>query len=481
MRRICKFGVIILIAEVLLFAIVILNRQQNPLEIDVFRVNCAGCIQSAMPETLNYSSASEQVLASIKNEENTTKVQYTSGNKIFDNNGREVLWRGVGGSYLFHAGEQYQEAWLAHLPEIKAMGLNTFRLAFAFRDSVPNSDYGIPSADILDFEKMDWVLSFLDQQGIKGILDLHNYNDMYGDFGSQKLVENWRVVAEHYRGDPRVVAYELFNEPNSATWAPSVKSKMDVARFYANLTDAIREVDPEHIVIWNSQPYVPPLEEIADILRPNMVFTFHRWWTNNKEEFDLWTQEQISYMTLSYAVEYREKLNVPFWFGEFGSGSPFNSSNSEWRLTEQHLWRCEEQVIGWNLWMGRTEKSKSWNHYLPFFPLKVFNLDLICKEWNPPIPRITDYVLDFKGVDRLEPYRIELWHNGDYVVLKPGIAVKVIVSHKLQNGSINVMSYNELTLNEAMIFKNIEGTSDFSGDWNLLLYPVIVADNFVVI
>jgi hypothetical protein len=393
------------------------------------------------------------------------RVQYVHGDKILEN-GNEVIWRGTGGSYLFHAGNRYQEAWQLHLPEIQAMGLNTIRLAFAFADSVPNPEYGVPSADILDFDKMDWVLDFLSQQGIKGILDLHNYNDMFGDFGSQRLVDNWRVVAQHYRGDPRVAAYELFNEPFGSTWASSIRSKMDVARFYAELTDAIREVDPEHIVVWESQPYVLPLEEIADCLRPNMVFTFHRWWTNQKWEFDVWTPEQLSYMSLSYAVEYRKKLSIPFWFGEFGAHWPFNSSNPEWFLTEQHLWRCEEQVVGWNLWMGRTSLDKPWNHYLPFFPLEVYNHNLVREAWNPPHPSFVDYVVDWKGVDMLEPYRIELWHNGDYVTLKLGIVVRVVVNRRLPDGILEIVSDQELALTEETTIKNIEGTAEYPGDWN---------------
>ena len=400
------------------------------------------------------------------------ELQYVCGDRIFEANGSETVWRGVGGSYLFHAGDRYREAWQLHLPEIQAMGLNTIRLAFSFADSAPDPDYGVPSADVLDFEKMDWVLDFLAQHGIKGILDLHNYNDMFGDFGSQKLIDDWLLIAEHYRGDYRVVAYELFNEPGGSTWAPAIKSKTDVAKFYANLTDAIRGVDPDHIVIWESQPYVPPLEEIVDYLRSNMVFTFHRWWTNAKEEFDIWTPEQLSYMSLSYAVEYRKKLNVPFWFGEFGSGYPFNASNPEWLLAEQHLWRCEEQVVGWNLWMGRTGLDRPWNHYLPFFPLKIYNQNLVREVWNPPGPSFVGYVVDWKGVDRLEPYRIEMWHNGDYVTLKPGIVVRVIVNHKLPDGTLEIVSDQELALTEETKIMNVEGTAEYPGDWNTKIYPV---------
>jgi hypothetical protein len=126
--------------------------------------------------------------------------------------------------------------------------------------------------------------------------------------------------------------------------------------------------------------------------------------------------------------------------------------------------------------MGRTDINKPWNYYLPFFPLKVFNHDLVREQWNPPNPSFVGYVLDWKGVDRLEPYRIELWHNGDYVTLKPGIVVKVIVNHKLSDGTVEVVSDEELALKEVTTFKNVEGTTDFPGDWNIQIYPVKLCD-----
>lgn len=397
-------------------------------------------------------------------------MQYVHGDRIFDENGSEIVWRGAGGSYLFHTGDNYQEAWRRHLPEMQAMGSNTIRLAFAFASSTPTPEYGTLSADVLEFDKMDWVLDFLDQHGVKGILDLHNWADMYGDFGSQKLIDNWRAVAQHYRDDPRVVAYELFNEPGRSTWAPSIRSKMDVTRFYAELTDVIREVDPEHIVIWQSQPYVPLFEEIVDLLRPNIVFTFHKWWTNKKWEFDIWTPEQLSYMSLGYAVEYREKLNIPFWFGEFGSGSPFNASNPEWLLTEQHLWRAGEQVVGWNLWMGRTSLDKPLNQYLPFFQLRANSLNHTRQSWQQSLPKLTDYVVNQHGVDRYEPYRIEMWHNKDYVTLEPGIVILVIANRRLADGSFEITSKEEVIVGECLTIHNEECTEAYPDDWNVTIY-----------
>jgi len=397
----------------------------------------------------------------------THTLQYVEGDRILNETGVETIWRGSGGSYLFHAGANYQQTWQQHLPELVTMGANTVRLAFAFADSTPNTQTGTPIADILNFTKMDWVLNFLSQHGIKGILDCHNYADMAGDFGSQKLIDDWMKVAEHYSNDPRVEAYELFNEPAPETWAAPIKSRSDVATFYGNLTDAIRQVDPQRIGIWETNPYIPDLSTIQNISRPNVVYTFHRWYTT--DEFNIFSPEQLSYMSIAYAVEQRQKNNVPFWFGEFGSLSPYNSSNPEWQLAEQSCWLSEEQVVGWSLWCCGNAVS---NAYLPFFPLKVYNPSLTRQPWNPPQPNFTGYVVDSKGADVLELYEIQLWHNGDYVTLKPGITIRFIRNHMLADGTIQTVENNTLTMTGQLTLTNIEGTTDYPGDWNIIMYLI---------
>jgi hypothetical protein len=412
------------------------------------------------------------VNTNVGNGQRVSPCYYASGDRIYDEYGKEVVWRGAGGSYLFHAGEHYQEAWQEHLPQIQAMGLNTIRLAFAFSDSTPNPEYGVPSADVLNLTRMDWVLDFLDQHRIKGILDLHNLDDMQGDFGSEKLYADWRNLAEHYRGDPRVAAYELFNEPMRFNWAPSITVRMDVAKVYAMLTDTVREADPDHIVIWESPPFMPVLDEVVGYLRPNLVFTFHRWWTCEAEEFQLFNPTQLSYMTIAYAAESRLKLQVPFWFGEFGSGSPFNSSNPEWLLTEQHLLRCEEQLIGWNLWMGRTGISRLWNYYLAFFPLKTFNADYVRLIWTNMPEKLTDHVLGWSGAETLEPYQVELWHNQDCITLSPSIEILVIVNRRSTENILETVSVRRILITDNLTVTNEEGTSLHPGDWNTILFAV---------
>ncbi len=404
-------------------------------------------------------------------------LHHVDSDRILDENGKEVIWRGAGGSYLFHT-DDYITAWSLHLSEIQKMGLDTVRLAFRFPNSSPGED-GYIAADTLDYTKLNEVLGWLDKHNIKAILCCMNYRDMVGDFGSQKLTDNWVTLAGHYRGDSRIVAYELFNEPSPDTWDVSwMRSRENVTKAYADLTDTVRAVDPEHIAIWQSFAYLAyywDIEKFAETLqpylRPNLVFTVHSW-LHKESSFDIWNPEQMSYISVEYLVKARERLNVPFWLGEFGSYSPFNFSNTEYQWTEQTLWRCEGQVLGWNLWMGRTNMDMPWEEYLPLFPLQVHNERLVREPWNMPIHSLKDFVLQSGGVDKRESYRLEICHSNDYATLKPGIVVRVVVSCKLQDGSYEMVSDETIRVNEILTICNEGGTTTHPEDLIVKIYSI---------
>jgi hypothetical protein len=410
-------------------------------------------------------------------------VEFVSGDQILDEYGNLVTWRGAGGSYLFHAGERYKEAWQLHLPQIQAMGLNTIRLAFAFADSPPVPQYGVPASDILDFDKLDWVLGFLDQHGIKGILDLHIGNETFGDgeyalFGSQRLIDDWVALSRRYVDDSRIAAYELWNEPGPYSWDPSVTSTRDVIRAYANLTDAVRVVDPRHIVIWQSFRYLVGAqythklaEFVQPYLRPNVVFTAH-YWNHKDSSFESYTPCEVSYLNLDTLVRARSELKAPFWLGEFGSHVPFDYTNPEFQWAEQAAFRCEEQGLGWNLWMGRTGIDHLWVEYLPMFPLKIFDVNSSRNPWIMPLPSLIDYIVEEDHLDELTVERASMYHNNDWVVLAPGITVLVEVEHKLADGTFETASRQEIVVVGQLKISNVEGTSDQPGDRNTHIYLV---------
>ena len=394
-------------------------------------------------------------------------MHVVNGTRIVDSNtGKEVVWRSVGGSFLCHAGDRYQEAWQKHLPEIQAMGLNSFRLAFKFPWDT------LATADDLDLAKMEWVVNFLAQNGVKSILD--NHGGM--GFGSQQFYDSWVEVAQYFRNNENVVGYEFFNEPGNWTWDPSIANTDDVRRAYAELTRRVRTVDPNHIVIWMGVTYYIEFRGTQD-LQPNVVYTVHSWpYKDNWHEF--YTFEQASLMLSTYLVEMRSQFNAPFWLGETGCNQPADRTNYYYLLAEQELFRCEEQVIGWSLWMGRTEIDKPWNLYTGFFPLKVFNRFLVRKPYVCPVPTLRDYVIEKQGVDapidrpRRIPWTYQMWHNNDFMVLRPGIIVGVITKRKLADGTVQVVSHEKIAVRENLKICNEEGTAAHPGDWNILVYPI---------
>lgn len=401
-------------------------------------------------------------------------MQYVRGDRIFNSEtGREVMWRGAGGSYLFHAGEDYQLAWQNHVPEMQAMHMNTMRLAFAFADSAPNPDYGHPSADILDFEKLDWILGFLEGYGIKVILDLHNWKDMYGDFGSDKIINDWVAVAEYYKDEPRIIAYELFNEPAEGCWAPWMTSRVDAVIAYKDLTDAVRAMDNlGRIVTWTAKYYLPSNfpEGVEEHLRPNLVYSWHNWWTNNESKY-IFTPTQLAIGAAAYGVGGRKRLNAPFWNGEFGlaggGNAPWDPTNIDNQICVELLRLCEEQVIGWNLWQGTMALDKPWG----VFPYEL-NESLVRQPFVMTVPDITEYVVDMHGLDSYTPMELQMWHNNDYVTLKPGIIILLIVNHRLEDGTLEVVSEDKYVLTEERTFTNEEGTATHPGDWNMRIFPM---------
>jgi hypothetical protein len=395
-------------------------------------------------------------------------IQYVYGDKIYEN-GTEVVWRGVGASYLLHA-KDYIEAWNRHLPEIQEMGLNTVRLAFRFPDSNTGAD-GYKSSDTLNYTMLDNVLGWLNLHGLKAILDCHNCLDMYGDFGSQKLINDWIALAGRYRFDPRIAAYELFNEPYWNTRDSSVRSQEDVARAYQTLTNEIRKVDPEHIVIWEAQPHLPVLETISEYFDANMVFTLHKWYDKEDVGFRIWNVTTFSFANIAGMVEMRSKVNKPFWLGEFGSYYPWNSSNPEWLLTNETLQRCEEQILGWSLWMHESTGEKTWDEYLQLFPLESDQNSVTRKPWILPLPNMLDSIISQRHSDIFEPCRIELRHNNDQVTFKgSNLVILVVTSHLLSDGSSETVGEQELTLNAELTITNEENTVNHPGDWKTVIY-----------
>ncbi len=103
-------------------------------------------------------------------------------------------------------------------------------------------------------------------------------------------VEMWRAAAEHFRGNPIVVGYDLMCEPNAAgrlleIWEPDkfysqyAGTLYDWNAFYPRIVAAIRQVDTDTPILvsamgWGAVHWLPYLKPVDD---PRIVYTVHQY------------------------------------------------------------------------------------------------------------------------------------------------------------------------------------------------------------
>lgn len=176
------------------------------------------------------------------------------------------------------------------IAQIEKLGFNCVRVPFWYRNFMTedlewltenhNDNYG--------FQKLDWLISTCEKYGIYVMLDLHgapggqSMNHCTGKAGRNELYENeemmnatvelWCAIAERYKDNKTVVAYDLLNEPQNNggyegeySWtAESEEAVTRTNKAYDTLYKAIREIDKNHIIsfegIWSTTVLPNPLE-----------------------------------------------------------------------------------------------------------------------------------------------------------------------------------------------------------------------------
>jgi endoglucanase len=207
-----------------------------------------------------------------------------AGAQIVDDRGVAVRLTGVNwfgletASYAPHG--LAQRSMTAILDQIKALGFNVIRVPFSNQlfdpGSTPN---GIDMtrnpalAGKTGLEILDLVIAEAGQRNLRVILDRHRpdsaaqsplwYTPAYSE---ARWIQDWVMLAERYKADPTVVAFDLHNEPHAqATWGDgNLATDWRLAAERAG--NAILAVDPDAVFL------VEGVEAIA---------TNYYWWGGN--------------------------------------------------------------------------------------------------------------------------------------------------------------------------------------------------------
>jgi len=239
--------------------------------------------------------------------------------------------------------------WITLLDRAEKWKFNTVRLAFRFPESPSTPDTVVST---INYETLDSLLGLLDSRHLKAIIDLHNYRDMYGWLGSSEWINCWVGLAQKYKLDNRIIAYELFNEPFESCWDSSVVDYTGVLRVLAECVDAIRATGDNHTIVYPAPGYFGSLTVPLEYRRPNIVITHHPWSYGNPSTIE--EAVNLADYRISKFLPYRDQ-GFELWVGEFGQHGASVGGGTTYEIEKAYVVRiinlALQHNLGFNWWL----------------------------------------------------------------------------------------------------------------------------------
>ena len=317
------------------------------------------------------------------------------GKDIVNEKGEKIILRGMGlggwmlqEGYMFQLGflgQQYRirekiselvgkektiefyNDWLENhttkkdIDSMAAWGFNSIRLPMHYNlYTLPAEDEPVKDQHTWlekGFEMTDSLLSWCRQNKIYLILDLHaapggQGNDLaisdrdpsrpslwQSEANQQKVIALWKKLAERYKNEEWIGAYDIINEPNwgfedEKDFRGTAENKNEpLKELLVDITKAIREVDRNHIIIIEGNGFGNNYRGILPPWDDNMVLSFHKYGNFNTVD------------AIKTFLNLRDQYNVPIWLGESGE-------NSNTWFTEA-IQLVEDHGIGWAWWQEK--------------------------------------------------------------------------------------------------------------------------------
>ncbi|MCR5041646.1 MAG: glycoside hydrolase family 5 protein [Clostridia bacterium] len=358
-------------------------------------------------------------------EEGGLEMLHTEGKRIVTASGEEIILRGVnlGGWMMFEEWftpvtvesgcaevldtlvsrfgseramellRQYMSNFLTtgDIADIASMGFNCVRIPIWYRlfQSDDKGTWYLNDSGEPDFSLLDEIVDACAENGVYAIIDLHgvpgyqNNCDHCGKADSQSffnltskasgyrelMVEFWRVLAEHYAGNPAVAAYDILNEPladvvGRALYTPTAWS------FFDSAYKAVRSADADHIVTFEATWRYSSLPDPNTYGWENVMYQLHLYDTTDRAFEDAVVSSLGTYDIPCFVGEFYPRTNATFDFVL----SMFNYYSVSW---------CLWTYKGMNpTWSGHGNFFCRFNNTLPKADVYNDSFEEISEKWG---------------------------------------------------------------------------------------------------
>ena len=269
----------------------------------------------------------------------------------------------------------YQTNWIttADLQNIKNAGFNCVRVPVWWGDFFTLASYGAQSGWRPDaFTGLDWIVTNCADISLYVVIDMHGVvggQSASQDCGRQNQNAYWTngnyqgdtawmwwEIANHYKGNPAVAAYDVMNEPDGA---PSTAA---VWNAYNGLYQSIRSADAGHMLImegtfgnWDWSMLPAP----SAYGWTNIAYEMHEYQYNSS----ITRVEQGSQNQVGDFISH-QSWNVPCYIGEFND---MFSNASCW---DDSINLYNSNGMSWTMWAYKAAQGllpDNWGWYDPAF------------------------------------------------------------------------------------------------------------------
>ncbi len=355
---------------------------------------------------LLYIAACYISIAQVKENGNLSFL-HTAGQDIINESGRKIFLKGVGlGNWLLPEGymwkfgalgdrprkiekvvtdligkEKADRFWKAFrenyiteadIKRIAELGFNSVRPALNSRLFLTEGEDPVYVEE--GFQLLDSLITWCKKHRLYVIIDMHgapggqtgaNIDDSPNDIPElfiekkyqDQLVALWVKIADKYKNEPTIAAYDLLNEPLPKATGAAEKYKHLLIPLYKRLTAEIRKVDQRHMITLEGFDWSNDWSLFDKPFDNNVFYQFH---------YYCWARPD-NLNSIDEYLKRRNELNTPVWVGETGE-----KGNAIYWATTQLF---EANNIGFSFWPWKKMDTQN----TPYSIKKPAGWDLIAE------------------------------------------------------------------------------------------------------